>query len=175
MSVSPGQGCTWLKTLGLLCVLEPRVNLNEMTDDRKCPREHMSRAISEQVRVPWSESSTSSSLRKLRGSPQAALTTPWPPPLPPGHYCGVHTSCPAHTVMEGPSSQHPFFSFRPPFFFLKKSPCSSFSFITQGVPQDGSDALPKVTHLRSHVPVVGCLLGSGLLWGPSLHSCGRTQ
>lgn len=79
MSVSLGQGCTWLKTLGLLCVLEPGVNLNEMADDRKCPWEHMSRAIPEQVRVPWSESSTSSSLRKLRGSPQAALTTPWPP------------------------------------------------------------------------------------------------
>lgn len=35
MSVSLGQGCTWLKTLGLLCELEPGVNLNEMADDRK--------------------------------------------------------------------------------------------------------------------------------------------
>lgn len=77
MSVSPGQGCTWLKTLGPLCVPEPEVNLSEVNDGRKVlsAPEHVSQTVSEQVRIPWSEAC----LRKLRGSLQAA------PPPPPGH------------------------------------------------------------------------------------------
>lgn len=57
VSVSPGQGCTWLKTLGPLCVPEPEVNPSEVTDGQKVPRtqEHTPQAVSEQVGVPWSE------------------------------------------------------------------------------------------------------------------------
>lgn len=124
MSASPGQGCTWLKTLGPLCVPEPEVNLSEVTDGRKVPStwEHTPQAVSEQVRVPWSEAC----LRKLRGSLQAApphLATP----LPAGHRHGVHASW---AVTECPSSWCPLFSFRSQFFFHKKSPCSSFSLST---------------------------------------------
>lgn len=124
MSVSLGQGCTWLKTLGPLCVPEPEISLSEVNDGQEVlsAPEHVFQAVSEQVKIPWSEAC----LRKLRGSLQAAHHHQLATPLPAGHRHGVHASW---VVTECPSSWCPLFSFRSQFFFHKKSP-SMFLFLS---------------------------------------------